>query len=70
MSQFGMQMPGGRLRRTASMNIYTGLLFCAVLALAVGCGFMWTAASKLGVNHSPFGLQDARSIKLDTAARR
>jgi hypothetical protein len=64
MSQFGMQMPGGRMKRTASMNIYTGLLFCAVLGLAVACGFMWTAASKVGVNGSPFGLQDAAHIAL------
>jgi hypothetical protein len=35
MSQFGMQMPGGRGRRAASMNIYTGLLLAAVLSLAV-----------------------------------
>jgi hypothetical protein len=64
-----MQMPGGRMRRTASMNIYTGLMFCAVLALAVACGFMWTAASKIGVSKSPFGLQQAGRIQLDTARR-
>ncbi len=57
MSQFGMQMPGGRMKRTASMNIYTGLLFCAVLALAVACGFMWVAAKKVGVNGNPFEIQ-------------
>ena len=52
MSSFGMQMPGGRLKRSASMNIYTGLLFCAVLALAVACGFMWVAAKKVGVTRA------------------
>lgn len=64
MSQFGMQMPGGRMKRAASMNIYTGLLFCAVLSLAVACGFMWTAASKVGVGGSPFGIQNAAKISL------
>jgi hypothetical protein len=64
MTQFGMQMPGGRAKRAASMNIYTGLLFAAVVALAVGCGFMWVAASKVGVNGNPFELQNAKSIKL------
>lgn len=64
MSQFGMQMPGGRLKRTASMNVYTGLLFLAVVALATACGFMWTAATKVGKDGSPFGLQEAGRITL------
>ena len=64
MSQFGMQMPGGRMKRTASMNIYTGLLFCAVLALAVACGFMWVSAKKVGVNGNPFEIQKAGQIKV------
>jgi hypothetical protein len=72
MSQFGMQMPGGRLKRSASMNVYTGLLFCTVLALAVASGFMWMAASKVGVDNSPFQLQQPGKIKLSSqaAARR
>ena len=58
MSQFGMQMPGGRARRAASMNIYTGLLFAGVVALAVACGFMWMAASKVSPDKgNPFALQ-------------
>ena len=65
MSQFGMQMPGGRGRRSASMNVYTGLLFCAVVALAVGCGFMWMAATKVSANPSnPFELQKPGKITL------
>jgi hypothetical protein len=68
MSQFGMQMPGGRAKRAASMNIYTGLLFAAVVALAVACGFMWVAASKVGVNGSPFELQKAGQIQLPRKA--
>jgi hypothetical protein len=64
MSQFGMQMPGGRMKRTASMNVYTGLLFLAVVALAAACGFMWTAATKVGKDASPFGLQEAGRISL------
>ena len=65
MSQFGMQMPGGRTRRHASVNVYTGLLFCAVAALAVGCGFMWTAATKVSPDTSnPFKLQEPKKISL------
>jgi hypothetical protein len=63
-SQFGMQMPGGRMKRTATMNVYTGLLFLAVVALAVASGFMWQAASSVGVNGSPFELQRANQIQL------
>ena len=56
MSQFGMQMPGGRARRTASMDVYTGLLFCAVLGLAVASGFMWKAATSVAPGGSAFQL--------------
>jgi hypothetical protein len=69
MSQFGMQMPGGRMKRSASMNIYTGLLFCAVLALAVACGFMYQAATKVGVNGSPFGIQNPGPNKISLASQ-
>jgi hypothetical protein len=61
MSQYGMQMPGGRTRRTASMDVYTGLLFCAVLGLAVAAGFMWKAASAVGAQGSPFQLQPEKA---------
>jgi hypothetical protein len=64
MSQFGMQMPGGRAKRAAQMNIYTGLLFAATVALAVACGFMWVAASKVAPGGSPFELQKTGSISL------
>lgn len=68
MSQFGMQMPGGRARRGASLNVYTGLLFCAVVALAVGCGFMWMAATKVSKSPgNPFDIQQAGQIKLEAA---
>jgi len=56
MSQFGMQMPGGRARRMASMDVYTGLLFCGVLALAVACGFVYKAAATVAPGGSPFQL--------------
>jgi hypothetical protein len=60
-----MQMPGGRARRSASVNVYTGLLFCGVVALAVGCGFMWIAASKVSpVAGNPFELQDPGPNKI------
>ena len=69
MSQFGMQMPGGRQKRTASMNIYTGLLFAALVALGVAAGFMWKAAEKVGSGGSAFELQEPSSIKIADSAR-
>lgn len=67
MSQFGMQMPGGRMKRTASMNVYTGLLFLAVIAMAVASGFMWRAASMVGVNGNPFDMQRSGAIVLQAS---
>jgi hypothetical protein len=65
MSQYGMNMPGGQGRRVAQMNVYTGLLFVAVLALATACVYVYIGGTKLGVNGSPFEIQDAaKGIKL------
>lgn len=69
MSQFGMQMPGGRGRRTAAMNIYTGLLTLAVVALGVACGFMYVAAGKVGSNGQPFEFHEPKRIQLKAATR-
>lgn len=67
MSQFGMQMPGGRGKRSSSMNVYTGLLFCAVMAMGVASGFMWAAATKVSPDAgNPFKIWEAgKPIKLD-----
>lgn len=54
MSQYGMQMPGGRMKRTASMNVYTGLLFVTAVALAAACVFMWKAGQKVGPEGNGF----------------
>ncbi len=64
MSQFGMQMPGGRQNRGSSPDVYTALMFVSVVALGVACAIMWVAASKVGVDKSPFGLQDKGRITL------
>lgn len=68
MSQFGMQMPGGRLKRTASMNIYTGLMFLAVIALLAACGFMWVAGTSIGPDGNPLGVHD-KTVKLASPKR-
>lgn len=63
MSQFGMQMPGGQMRRGATMNVYTGLLFLAVVALATACVFMYSAAGRIGKDGDPFGMQERSTPK-------
>jgi hypothetical protein len=47
MSQFGMQMPGGRGRRAASPDVYTALAFVAVVFLIGACVIMWQAGMKV-----------------------
>jgi len=64
MSQFGMQMPGGRARRNASPDVYSALAFVAVAFLVVACIMMWQAASRVGKDGGPFGLQERGKIQL------
>jgi len=54
MSQFGMQMPGGRQRQGASPDVFTALLFISVVALGFACFLMWRAASAVGPDGDPF----------------
>lgn len=50
-----MQMPAGQLQRGPTMNIYSGLLFLAVIALICACGFVAWAGRDIGPGGSPFG---------------
>lgn len=47
MSQFKMQMPGGRGRRAAGPDVYTAMAFAAVVFLLVACIIMWQAGMKV-----------------------
>lgn len=69
MSQFGMQMPGGRAKRGATLDVFTVLAFLAVVALASACVVMWFAASKVGANGNAFELQEKGRISLPSKAR-
>lgn len=63
MSQFGMQMPGGRARKSDSMNVYSALMFIAFVALAVACGVMWQAGTSIAKDGNPLtGIQDSGKI--------
>ncbi len=63
MSQLGMQMPGGS-RRASTLNVYTGLLFLAVVSLATASVLVYFGAAKVGKGGDPFGIQDAKKIEL------
>ena len=58
MSQFGMQMPGGRGARGASPDVYTALMFVAVVALGVAVGVVWFAGGKVGPDGSAIELHE------------
>ncbi|GJQ30708.1 MAG: hypothetical protein HBSAPP03_25920 [Phycisphaerae bacterium] len=64
MSQFGMQMAGGRVRRAASPDVYTALAVVATIFLVAALVVMFNAGSRVGKGGSPFGLQDAKRIEL------
>ncbi|MBY0307688.1 MAG: hypothetical protein K2Q09_03010 [Phycisphaerales bacterium] len=58
MSQMGMNLPGAARRRGATMDIYTGLLFVAVVALIAACAVVFVNGSRIGKGGSAFGLQE------------
>ncbi len=68
MSQFGMQMPAGRVRRGPSIDAMTAIAGFAVLCLAAACIVMWSAGSKVGKGGFVFGIQDAGKIDLPKSA--
>lgn len=67
MSQFGMQMPGGRARRGSSPDVYTGLLFLSVAALVAACLVVYFAGARIGPEGNALGMHiDGQPVKLAT----
>jgi hypothetical protein len=64
MSQFGMQLPGGRLKRGASPDVYTALAALAVAFLIAACVVMFFAGQKVGKDGQPWNLQEEGKIQL------
>lgn len=64
MSQFGMQMPGGRAQRSAGPDVYTALMFVGTVAMVVAIALLWIAASKVSPSDNPFAVQDPDSVKI------
>jgi hypothetical protein len=70
MSQFGMQMPGGRQRQGSSPDVFTALLFIAVVAMGAACFLMWRAARTIGPEGDPFQAHPAgKPVRLATTQR-
>jgi hypothetical protein len=57
MSKFGMQMPGQRMKRAVTPDVYTVMAVVACLVLAAACFVMFQAASKVGPAGNAFGIQ-------------
>lgn len=64
MSQFGMQMPGGRQQRSAGPDVYTALIFLGVISMGIAVWMLWVAGSKVAPDGMPFNIQDADRIQL------
>lgn len=59
MSQFGMQMPGGRGSRKAGPDVYTALMFVGTVALLVAAVVLGVAASQVSPDGNPFSVREA-----------
>ncbi len=64
MSQFGMQMPGGRQNKGAGPDVYTALMFLGVVAMGVAVAMLWIAGSKVAPEGNPLKIQDPNRIEL------
>ncbi len=65
MSQFGMQMPGGRQSRGSAPDADTALVLVGIVSVIAAVGMLWTAGSKASPNGNPLELQAKdRAIKL------
>ena len=61
MSQFGMQMPGGRSARKAGPDVYTALMFVGTMALLVAAVVLGVAAAKVSPDGNPLSVREASS---------
>jgi hypothetical protein len=66
MSQFGMQMPGGRQNKGATPDVYTALMFLGVVAMGVAVAMLWIAGTKVAPDGNPLKIQEPHNIKLSS----
>jgi hypothetical protein len=60
MSQYGMHMPAGQSQRGPTMNVYTGLLFAAVMALLAASVYVYVQGKEIGPRHDPLSIHKAK----------
>jgi len=58
MNQVGMTLPGGKSSRGPGMDIYTVLIFVAVVALAAAAAFVYIGGTKVSQNGTPWTPQE------------
>ncbi|MCC6285614.1 MAG: hypothetical protein IT439_10010 [Phycisphaerales bacterium] len=70
MSDFGMRMPGGRAKRAAGVDVYTGLMGLAVAFLLLACVVLYMQGSKIGKDGSAIGIQEPGKIVIKDAGKK
>ncbi len=70
MSQFGMQMPGGRARQGSGVDVYTGLLLLAFAVLLLATVVMWMQGSKIAPDGKPYAVHETgKKLEIKDAKR-
>ncbi len=69
MTQFGMQLPGGKQKKSGSPDVYTGLALVTLVFVIVAIGVMFVSGSKVGIDGNPFSIQKLGEIKLAPASK-
>ncbi len=64
MSQMGMSMPGGRRKRGGGPDVYTGLLFLAVMVLGAATFLMYQAAVEVSPDGNPISEQEPGGVRV------
>ena len=64
MSQYGMQMPGGRSSRGPSMGVIDALLLLAVVAMGFAIFFVYQAAAAVSPQGQPWQMHGEGPITL------
>lgn len=67
MSQFGMQMPGGRVRARPGLDVYAGLLFLATVLLILAFVVVWIQGSKIAPDGDPLKIHEEGRVSLPSA---
>ena len=64
MSQFGMQMPGGRQNKGAAPDVYTALMFLGLVSMGVAVAMLYIAGTKVSPDGNPLKIQEPHKIQL------